>query len=210
MEVSELEIFLFGLLLLTVFFVLVTYAVLNYRRQERNASLSPYTGKPMWAGEFVPRSTIEKVMHFLYYDNHSYDNRIFSMGRAVICRETGRIFQNAYNCWGRPTVTWSFLQQRCKGTWVSWGSLTPELQSQITQLHGEKMKGFQTTRSSPTPSPRGIEEEYVYTKPGPLYVDLQSKILLGWKLVPETNLEVLIVQRPPAAVKIDRIQRKSK
>lgn len=156
--------------------------------------------------EFVPLSTVEKVMRFLYYDNHSYDNRVFPMRRAMICRETGRIFQNAYNWWGRPTVSWAFLQRRYKGTWVSWGSLTPELQSEIKEAHEGKVEGFQTKRSSPTPSPRGIEEEYIHTKPGPLYVDVQSKVLLGWKSVPETNLEVLIIQKPKPIVKIDRIQ----
>ena len=208
MEVSELEVFLFSLLMLAVFFALLTYALLNHRRNKREMCVSPYTGKPMWEGAFVPLSTVEKVMHFLYYDNHSYDNRVFAMRRSVICRETGRIFQNAYNWWGRPVVDWSFLQKRCRGTWVSWGSLMPELQAEIEQAHGGKIKGFQTVRSSPTPSPRGIEEAYVHTKPGPLYVDLQTKVLMGWKCVPETNLEVLIIQRPKPKPIVDRIQRK--
>lgn len=205
MEVSQLEVFLFGILVLAVFFALFTYAILTYRRQRKGGCVSPYTGKPMWAGEFVPLGTVEKVMRYLYYDNHSYDNRVFPMRRAVICRETGRIFQDAYNWWGRPSVTWSFLQKRRKGTWVSWGSLMPELQSEIKEAHGGKIEGFQTERSSPTPSPRGIEEAYIHTKPGPLYVDVQTKVLMGWKCVPETNLEVLIIQKPKQKEIKDRI-----
>ena len=56
--------------------------------------------------------------------------------------------------------------------------------------------GFQTERSSPEPSPTKVESMYVYTKPGPLYVDINSMVLMGWKLVPDTSVEVLIVQQP--------------
>ncbi len=52
--------------------------------KKRGGCVSPYTGKVMWEGEFVPLSTVEKVMRFLYYDNHSYDNRVFSMRKAMI------------------------------------------------------------------------------------------------------------------------------
>lgn len=50
MKVSELEVFLFGILVLAVFFGLFTYAILNYRRQKKGGCVSPYTGKPMWEG----------------------------------------------------------------------------------------------------------------------------------------------------------------
>ena len=38
------------------------------------------------------------------------------------------------------------------------------------------------------------------TRPGPLYVDIETKVLLGWKVVPGTDLEVLIVQKPKLAM----------
>jgi len=92
-------------------------------------------------------------------------------------------------------VDWTFLQKRYPGIWVSWGSLNSDQQRAISDAH-ESLEGFQTEVSSPSPAPRAIEPEYAYTKPGPLYVDIQTKVLLGWKVVPGTELEVLIVQKP--------------
>jgi methionyl-tRNA synthetase len=40
---------------------------------------------------------------------------------------------------------------------------------------------------SASPSPRAIESEFAYTKPGPLYVDINTNILLGWQVVPGTE-----------------------
>jgi hypothetical protein len=92
-------------------------------------------------------------------------------------------------------VDWTFLQKRYPGHWVSWGSLSKEQQEAIRDVH-ESLGKFQTQESSPTPAPRAVEPEYAYTKPGPLYVDLETKILLGWQVVPGTDFEVLIVQKP--------------
>ena len=93
------------------------------------------------------------------------------------------------------TLIGAFCKSGILGNYVSWGSLTKESQDAIRDAHAS-LDGFQTSESSPTPSPRAIEPEYVYTKPGPLYVDLETKVLLGWKVVPGTELEVLIVQKP--------------
>ena len=87
------------------------------------------------------------------------------------------------------------MQKRYPGQWISWGSLSKELQDEIREAHASLDK-FQTIESSPTPSPRAIESQYVYTKPGPLYVDIETKILLGWQVVPGTEFELLIVQKP--------------
>ncbi len=96
---------------------------------------------------------------------------------------------------GAIKVEWDFLQKKYPGKFVSWGSLIEE-QKEIIRGRHKSLDGFQTDFSSPVPSPRKIDPEYAYTKPGPLYVDIDTNVLLGWKVVPGTELEVLIVQKP--------------
>jgi hypothetical protein len=137
---------------------------------------------------------VGKVLRYLY-SLHEYDNRIFDIEKAAYCRETGRIFPRALNWFNAIQVDWSFLQKRYPGNYVSWGSLSEEQKSIIQNLHAS-LEGYQIQYSSPQPSPKKIDPKYAYTKPGPLYVDLETGILLGWKIVPDTDLEVLIVQKP--------------
>ncbi|HEV8052714.1 MAG TPA: hypothetical protein VGP47_09475, partial [Parachlamydiaceae bacterium] len=85
--------------------------------------------------------------------------------------------------------------------YVSWGSLTAEQQGIIRNGH-DSLEGFQTDFSSPNPLPRAVEAKYALSKPGPLYVDINTKVLLGWKCVPDTDLEVLIVQKPKYIIKL--------
>ena len=135
-----------------------------------------------------------KVLKYLF-DMHDYYNRMFDFNKAVIGRLTGRIFPDALSWHGAISVKWDFLQKRFPGEFVSWGSLTEEQQLMIMDKHSS-LEGFQTEFSSSRPSPRAIEPEYAYKKPGPLYVDIDTGVLLGWKCVPKTDLEVLIVQKP--------------
>ena len=58
------------------------------------------------------------------------------------------------------------------------------------------MEGFQTEYSSQISAPSKVEPFYAMTTPGPLYVDLDTKVLLGWKSVPLTDLEIMVVQKP--------------
>lgn len=162
--------------------------------QKRPGKVNPYTGFPLRPGYELPYESAKKILKFLY-DRLEYDNRIFELKKASFCRETGRIFPNSITFFDTIYVDWNFLQKRFPGNFVSWGSLNEAQQVDILAAH-ESLEGFQTEFSSPTPSPRQIEPQYAYTKPGPLYVDLERKILLGWQCVPETDFEVLIVQRP--------------
>jgi len=133
-------------------------------------------------------------LRFLYNMN-DYHNRMFDVTRAGFCRETGRLFPDALNWYGVIKVDWSFLNKRFPGRFVSWGSLTEDQKLKISDRH-RSLEGFQTKYSSSTPSPRKLEPLYAYAKPGPLYVDVDTGVLLGWKCVPDTELEVLIVQKP--------------
>lgn len=176
----------FALLCLLVWF--------GWRFTQRPHSVSPYTGLPLRRASELSYYSAEKIAHYLL-ELSQYDNRPFKLNRAALCRETGRIFQNCVTWYDIIDVDWHFLHKRYPGSYVSWGSLSKELREVILQSHGS-LEGFQTEVSSSQPSARAIEPEYAYAKPGPLYVDPETKILLGWKLVPGTHLEVLIVQKP--------------
>src|SRR5690606_38458979 len=107
----------------------------------------------------------------------------------------GRVFPDSISFLGKGQVGWDFLRKRHQGNWVSWGSLSKDHQREIEEAHSS-LEGFQTDISSPHARPRDIGPDYVFAKPGPLYVDIETKELLGWKEVPNTRLEVLIVQKP--------------
>ena len=159
----------------------------------RKGSLCPYTGLPLRHARTVSFFAKEKTARFLA-DLHQYDNQVFLFKRASFCRDTGRIFPD---CVKRELVRldWSFLRKRYPGNFVSWGSLNEIEQSTIKLCH-ETMAGFQTERSCPNPMPEAIDTYHALLKPGPLYVDRQTKILMGWKEVGGTEFEVLIVQKP--------------
>ena len=196
------QVIYFGISTLTVFVVLIVLFFINHRLRNREATPSPYTGLPLRRGEDLSYDSKLAVLRYLY-SYHQYDNHIFEVTRSAYCRETGRIFPNAVTFWGTIDVDWEFLQKRFPGQWISWGSLNSLQQEAIIDSH-HTIEGFQMDNSSSIPSPRGITKDYCYTKPGPLYVDLNTKILLGWKQVPNTTLEVLIVQKPKGIFEIKR------
>jgi hypothetical protein len=180
--------------ILLVFFLLLTAFWFSYWFTNRVQGLSPYTGLPLRRASELSFFASQRVLHLLN-DLHQYDNRPFELNRASFCRETGRIFPDSITLFDTIRVDWNFLQKRYPGTYVSWGSLSKEQQQTIRDSH-ESLWGFQTEQSSPDPIPRAIDSTYAYIKPGPLYVDLETQVLVGWKEVPDTNLEVLIVQKP--------------
>lgn len=192
MDNSEIVLFVF--LILASLALLIAYFYVIYIKQEKAPSNSPYTKTPLRRASDIPWSSKSKILRYLY-DMHQYDNRIFEFRNAAYCRETGRIFINCVTWYGTIKVDWNFLKKRYPGNWVSWGSLDDGQQHSIRQAHGS-LDGFQTDFSCPEPAPRAISAEYSWYKPGPLYVDLQTKILLGWKIVPDAFFEVLILQKP--------------
>lgn len=155
---------------------------------------SPYSTLPTRRWYELSFATIGKI--YLYFRSlHQYDNSMFNIRRALVCRETGRVFPNAVDWLGRMHLDWTFLNKRYPGHWVSWGSLSERQQRAVREAH-HTLVGFQTELSSPEPSPRAIERRYALARPGPLYVDPVTLVLLGWKIIPGTELEVLIVQKP--------------
>lgn len=192
--VGDRDVALFGILILVIFLLLFALFIFSVWLSRTPGSLSPYSRSPMRRGAELSFDMKVKVLRFLY-DMHQYDNRIFEFERAAVCRETGRIFINAITWYGVIKLDWSFLQQRYPGKYVSWGSLTDEQQEIVRAAH-DTMEGFQVAFSSPQPQPKLIEAKYAFSKPGPLYVDIETNVLLGWKRVPQTDLEVMVVQKP--------------
>lgn len=191
---DETRVALFGIFILIVVLILFALCVFGIWLSKRAPSLSPYSRQPLRRATDLSYYAAEKMLRFLY-DTHQYDNRIFSLKKAALCRETGRVFPNAVTWYDRIKLDWTFLQKRYPGSYVSWGSLTTEQQEIIRNAH-DTLVGFQIDFSSPYPSPKQLEAKYAFAKPGPLYVDINTKVLLGWKCVPDTDLEVLIVQKP--------------
>lgn len=192
--ISEQDLVNFGLLLFLVLMGLLASFIYGIWVNRSTSCPCPYTGRSLRKGSDIHWMTKEKVLRYLY-SMHDYHNRMFDPNSAAFCRDTGRIFPNAVTWYGVIKVDWGFLQKRFPGNFVSWGSLTEEQKITIIDRH-QSLEGFQTAVSSPTASPRKIEPEYSQIKPGPLYVDVDTGVLLGWKCVPDTELEVLVVQKP--------------
>lgn len=188
------DIVLFGLVLFLVLAGLIFYFYHNFWRVDLKSGLSPYTGMPVRPARELTYYTKDKIYAYLR-GLAEYENRPFDFDQAALCRDTGRIFPDCATWLGGYSLDWSFLRKRYKGNFVSWGSLTEERKKEIKKMH-DPLDGYQVLFSSKNPSPRHVEEDFALMKPGPLYVDPDTGVFLGWKIVPDTELEVMIVQKP--------------
>ncbi len=189
----EESVFLVVTVILILLFLGASFGY-NLLGGPKQLPVSPYTGKPLRPAMEIYWEAKEKVLKYLF-QRQDFANRIIAFNRAALCRDTGRIFPNCVTWYGQYNVDWSFIRKHFPGHYVSWGSLSKDQQNEIREKHGS-LEGYQTQFSSQNPSPRQVEEEYAYMKPGPLYIDTETGILIGWKCVPDTELEVLVVQRP--------------
>lgn len=194
MEISSTSVLWFSFAILGAFFLLFAAFWYGWRYSHRQTCLSPYSGMPLRRGSDLSYYSVERVLRYLY-ELQDYSNRIFDLRYSAVCRETGRIFPNSITWFDTISVDWDFLQRRRPGNYVSWGSLSQDQQEYIYKIHGS-LKGFQTEKSSQIPLPKAVEPIYALAKPGPLYVEIDTYVLMGWKVVPGTELEVLIVQHP--------------
>lgn len=193
-QADEVNVIVFGMFILAALLVMFALFLTGIWLQRYSTGTSPYTGLPLRRASEIPYESKKKILRFLY-DRQEYDNRIITLSRAVICRDTGRIFQDAVTWYDTVNLDWSFINKRFPGHYVSWGSLN-DLQQIIIQDAHFSLKDFQTDYSCPNPAPKAITPEYINLKPGPLYVDIQTKVLVGWQCVPDSDFEVLIVQHP--------------
>lgn len=187
-------IFLLFFSFFSILAILSMFLWIGWSVSKKRGSKSLYSKQPMALGVDTASSIVRLVEGFL--ECHSQpENEPFDFAQAAICEQTGRIFPNTVKRGEMIRLDWSFLQKRYPGNYVSWGSLSETEQAIVRMCH-ESMQGFQMQVSSPQPLPKDINSYYALTKPGPLYIDKSTKILLGWKEVPDTHFEVLIVQKP--------------
>ena len=154
---------------------------------------SPYLGGKGIFGHELSFPAIEKVHQFLSA-HHDVNNPIFDLNNACVCKTTGRIFPDTLGFAGAKSVGWSFISRMYPGAYVSWGSLSPQERDRLYSESPELFEGYQIHDSSAEEKPKKASEYHQALKPGPLYIDRDSKVLVGWKCVPETVLEVLVVQ----------------
>lgn len=193
-ESSAVSFFLLTTVVVTALIIICGFFFFSWWRKNQLPSLCPYTKTPLRRATDLSFDSRERTARFLKAFNQ-FDNPPINFWYASFCRDTGRVFQNCMSWTGAIRVDWTFLQNRCPGNYASWGSLAEDQKRDIAEAHGS-LEGFQTELSSSQISPRSIEAIYINTKPGPLYVDLYTKVLIGWQEVPGTDLEVLIVQKP--------------
>jgi hypothetical protein len=174
--------------------ILVSFAWFGWKKEIRRGDTCPYTKEPMRLGMDIANSLTVYVNAFLQ-EQQKMDNPPIDFSKAAYCPKTGRIFTDCVSGGDQIYLGWDFLHKRCKGTFVSWGSLSEEEQGVLKLLH-ESVDEFQTEKSSKRLRLEEVEEEFAELAPGPLYVDRRERTLMGWKKVPGTYFEVLVVQRP--------------
>lgn len=184
---------LFVLVLVASLLILVGWA-LGWWFTHRSGSVSVYGGGPLRRGNELSYSAVSHVETFLQGLDLEV-NPPFDLGKAAVCAKTGRIFPDALTETEVAKVGWGFLRRYYRGSLVSWGSLSDQQQQRIRDLHGT-LKGYQWEYSSLKERPQDIEWEFQLLKPGPLYVDPRTGILLGWRSVPGTDLELMVMQKP--------------
>ena len=179
----------FGILI-----ILISLLWIGWKKEGRRGDTCPYTRESMRLGCDVAASLAAHVNAYLQ-EQQKPDNPDIDFGCAAFCPKTGRIFPHCVQAGEQISLSWDFIRRQYKGSFVSWGSLSEEERGIVKLLH-EYVEEFQTEQSSPMLRPEEIEEEYAFLAPGPLYIDKATKVLVGWKKVPGTYFEVLVVQKP--------------
>ena len=181
--------------LIGILAILAGLIILNFKRQVTSKKGSLYSKEPLILGVDVARSLAVLVEDFMVSQPQP-ENAPFELSTAAICRGTGRIFPDCVDATEVIRLDWSFLPKRYKGTYASWGALSEDEQVRIKLIHVNELEGYQTEESSKHISPTDVEDYFKEISPGPLYVDRMKGTLIGWKCVPGTHFEVLVVQLP--------------
>lgn len=191
----ETQAFLvFGLIVGGLLAILLLFLFLGWKREVLHGTRCPYTNAVMQFGIDIAKSLQVHINAFVHEFSEE-DNPEIDFSKAALSPLTGRIFSDCVAHGNKIELDWSFLQKRFPGSFLSWGALSEEEKGIFRLLH-PSLEGFQTEQSSSMPKPERVEREYALLSPGPLYVDRATKIVVGWKRVPGTSFEVLIVQRP--------------
>jgi hypothetical protein len=191
----EVQAFLvFSLILGGLIAILLLFLFLGWKREVIRGNRSPYANAVMQFGSDIAKS-LQKHINACLDEYPEVDNPQIDFSKAALCPVTGRIFTNCVVRGKTISLDWTFIQKRFQGTFLSWGILSEEEKGVIRVLHSS-LEGFQMENSSALARPERVEKEFALLSPGPLYIDRKTNILMGWKLVPGTSFEILIVQRP--------------
>lgn len=172
-----------GILLFTGLICL--FFAIGWYFTNRPGTVSPYSKRPMAPGSAISFRSIEKIEEF-FDEIQSPENHTFDLERAAVCRQTGRIFPNALTKFDVVTLNRDFLSSVCPGNYIDFETLGPRERAIILAKH-QDLEGFQI----------GDQRTKLYGEPIPsLYVDIATNTLIGWKNVPGTELQVLVVQKP--------------
>lgn len=181
---------------------IVCFFFIGWWLTNRPGSVSPYSKMKMALGEDLSFEAVREIYIFLESFSQKEGNDLFDVKKASVCRETGRVFPATVGIFNVIKIPSDFLSKRYSGKYVSWGSLSSSQKDEVLLEH-EEIGAYQLESSSLEPLPKNVEKKYALMKPGPLYVDLETKTLLGWQCIPNTDLEVLVVQRSKYRKKYD-------
>jgi hypothetical protein len=189
---SSLLLLALGFLLAGALLLLLWWT--GYWLSNKSTQSSPYGQGSLRRADELSFSASMHLQNFL---NGLEDDceALIDVSRSAICARTGRIFPDVINRWGELSLDWRFLRRCYDKPLVSWGSLSSDAQQHLRARH-RSLEGFQTELSSQRARPQDVEYELAVLKPGPLYVDPKTAVVVGWKMVPCTDLEVLVRQKP--------------
>ena len=142
----------------------------------RTGSKSPFTNGEMRKGIDVSYSAVQKIYAFISNFDPILNPR-FDIKKAVICKQTGRIFPKSVNSFGVICIPKYYIKHYAKGSWLEWSELTQEQQLDYKHRGTHLLKGYIMRK---------------HNQPGLLYVNLEHRLLMGWQQVPGTDFELLI------------------
>jgi hypothetical protein len=193
--------FAFLLFLVELLIALLLFAVvfgIGYWITQRPHTRSPFTDSPLLSASNLSFQAMQKVHSFVHALPLGSICKL-DLNEAGVCRQTGRIFPNCTNRFGIVILPKNYLELYYPAKLIPWSALSSEQQTLIRQQHItlEKFQISWYNSSQPSVNSKFIyDSSYLLTKPGPLFVDLATATLVGWQCVPDTELELLIIQRP--------------
>jgi len=178
--------FLFVVLMSCGILAILLFIFVGNKVFSKKQGKSPYGGGPLRKLEELHYDKLFLLERYLQSHNLSY-----SLKESLICEKTGRVFPKKTLRFNTLSVSRNFLSRMHQGKWLLWSSLSDQQKKKVVRshlLHYDQLEQFQCEGFQNKSS---LEEER-RGKPGPLYVDLKTKNLLGWRSVPTTDLELLV------------------
>lgn len=199
-QLSSLTFDFFLWFILGLFFFIGIYFLFIIILQNNllsNKGKSPFSGLPLRKGGELSFFA-EKKLHEFYMSLPRHFNQTPKLDKSTICTSTGRIFPNSISKFGATSNPKDIFLNYPKGDYILWQELSDPLKKTIIENH-DSIKGFQINQLPKYTKEQPLNHKFAHIKPGPLFVDLKTKALLGWKEIPETNLETLVYQPPTKA-----------